>query len=323
MASMSGLLLAHGVIALQLTASPFGIHTCHETRALHAARCSPPVAVSERHNQAYKETIKLFEPLPPDAPLNLVELVSHVPPPGDGIAEDYLVHTSAVPLLTSEECELVIQEVRRQASSHHRPFRKLNLLEPGTPLTCACVQISPRQSEEWAMREGGWTSQRHFNHPTTDIPLAELPRTRAMLNQAVLPSRIYPMLGQAFSNSLPNWRALRVADAFVVKYNATGGQTFLKPHRDGSVLSFNIALNNRFEYEGGGTWFEGLGQALPIEKGHVCCHASGVMHGGHPITSGVRYILVGFVIVEGYQNWGAFLCSDHVRQTLLFAYSPC
>ena len=95
----------------------------------------------------------------------------------------------------------------------------------------------------------------------------------------------------------------RVADAFVVKYDAAKGQTHLAKHRDGSVLSFNIALNERFEYEGGGTWFEGLGTALPIERGHVCCHASGVLHGGHPITAGVRYILVAFVIVEGYQNW--------------------
>ena len=35
----------------------------------------------------------------------------------------------------------------------------------------------------------------------------------------------------------------------------------------------------------------------------MCAHASGVLHGGHPITEGTRYILVAFVIVEGYQNW--------------------
>ena len=49
---------------------------------------------------------------------------------------------------------------------------------------------------------------------------------------------------------------------------------------------------------GGGTWFEGIGRSIPIGRGHICAHASGVLHGGHPITEGTRYILVAFVIVE-------------------------
>jgi len=232
--------------------------------AQQAVRHRGPSCVSERHNQAYKETIKQFAPLAPDAPLHRVPLISHSPD-ADG---NHLVHTTAQPLFTADECAAIVAE-----------------------------------AEEWATRAGGWTSTRHFNHPTTDIPLAELPRTRAFLNEDGLPNGIYPLLGHAFEGSLPNWRALRVADAFIVKYNHAGGQTSLSPHRDGSVLSFNVALNEKCEYEGGGTWFAGIDRALPIERGHVCCHASGVLHGGHPITSGVRYILVAFVILEGYQNW--------------------
>jgi len=53
-----------------------------------------------------------------------------------------------------------------------------------------------------------------------------------------------------------------------------------------------------------------LGQPLPIERGHIVAHASGVLHGGHPITSGIRYILVAFVIVEGYQNWAMRFMKD-------------
>ena len=227
-----------------------------------ARRHVAPVMVSERHNQAYKDTIKLFEPIPLDAPLIHLPLESKVLGP-EG---DHLIHTSEWPMLSSRECDAIVAE-----------------------------------AEEWAARKGGWTSTRHFNHPTIDIPLVELPRTREFLNTEGLPNRIYPLLGNAFEKSLPSWRALRVADAFIVKYDAAGGQTMLAPHRDGSVLSFNIALNERCEYEGGGTWFAGLGESVPIDKGHVCAHASGVLHGGHPITSGVRYILVAFVIVEGYQ----------------------
>jgi len=253
------LLAASSATALQLS-PPQRLPSHHR----HRRRCSSIHAVSERHNQAYKETIKLFEPLLPDAPARQFPLISHVPHP-DG---DHLVHSTAEPLFSAEECAAIVTE-----------------------------------AEEWAQRKGGWTSTRHFNHPTIDIPLAELPATRCFLNTDGLKNRIYPMLGHAFAHSLPNWRALRVADAFIVKYDAAGGQKALQEHRDGSVLSFNIALNDRFEYEGGGTWFAGLGQSIAIDKGHVCCHASGVLHGGHPITSGVRYILVAFVIVEGYQNW--------------------
>lgn len=170
--------------------------------------------VSERHNQAYRETIKLFEPLAPDAPLHRHPVDSHVPGPDGG----HLVHTSAEPLFSAAECQWIVEE-----------------------------------SEDWASRAGGWTSKRHFNHPTTDIPLAELPLTRRFLNEIALPERIYPLLGHAFEGQLPNWRKLRVADAFVVKYDAAKGQTFLAKHRDGSVVSFNVALNSRGEYEGGGT----------------------------------------------------------------------
>jgi len=73
------------------------------------------------------------------------------------------------------------------------------------------------EAEEVAANQlGGWTSKRHFNHPTTDIPLQELPCTRKLLNVA-LPDRIYPFLGSAFENVLPDAHSLRVADAFVVK----------------------------------------------------------------------------------------------------------
>ena len=52
-------------------------------------------------------------------------------------------------------------------------------------------------------------------------------------------------------------------------------------------------------HAGGGTWFEGLGRSIQSERGHIMTHASGCLHGGHPISSGTRYILVAFVIVEG------------------------
>jgi hypothetical protein len=147
------------------------------------------------------------------------------------------------------------------------------------------------------------------NYPTTDIPIIELPNTLALL-RSTLQSRLYPLLRHQFSSYLPDGTKLRVADGFIVKYDAEGGQSELKPHRDGSVLSFNIALNDSFDYEGGGTWFHSLNDSIRIEKGEVVSHASGILHGGHGITTGKRYIMVCFVILEGYDTWSMRFYND-------------
>ena len=148
-----------------------------------------------------------------------------------------------------------------------------------------------------------WTRNRHGNFPTTDLPLVELPRTLEFLRLALV-ERIYPLLTAQFGNAyLPDATKLRVADGFVVKYDAAAGQRELKPHRDGSVLSLNIALNPATEYEGGGTWFASLNDAVKLEQGQMVSHASALLHGGHGITAGTRYILVAFVILEGYDSW--------------------
>lgn len=178
----------------------------------------------------------------------------------------HLLHETIAPIFSREECQRIVDEAEAIAS-----------------------RIA-------------WTTNRHGNYPTTDLPLVELPETLAFL-QVALEERIYPALRSQFGSFLPDPSKLRVADGFVVKYDASAGQNELKPHRDGSLLSFNIALNKSTEYEGGGTWFASLDQAIKLEQGHMVSHASGLLHGGHGITTGTRYILVSFVILEGYDSW--------------------
>jgi hypothetical protein len=88
----------------------------------------------------------------------------------------------------------------------------------------------------------------------------------------------------------------------VVQYNATAGQRLLRPHRDGSVFSFNVALNDESEYKDGGTVFCQLdgkvsksrsdpscaSGVIRSPKGHLLAHSSALMHGGHAISSGCR-----------------------------------
>ena len=148
------------------------------------------------------------------------------------------------------------------------------------------------------------------------MPVQQLPQTLRWLREKLLPEIAWPFIAHAFDFALRGGGgdardAIRVSEAFVVKYNASSGQRELR-YRDGCVLSFNIALNDLHEYEGGGTYFRALGDggvdasALRSPKGHLLCHSSALMHGGHPIRSGVRYILVAFCTVDpAYMPWAA------------------
>ncbi len=180
----------------------------------------------------------------------------------------HLLHKSNKQIFSTKECQMIVEEAERIAT------------------------------------QMGWTTNRHGNYPTTDIPIVELPHTMKFIRKALV-QRIYPLLRTQFGKYLPPTSSynLRVADGFIVKYDAEGGQSELKPHRDGSVFSFNVALNPATEFEGGGTWFNSLNHAVKIDEGEVVSHASGILHGGHAITKGKRYILVAFVIVEGYDSW--------------------
>jgi len=247
-----------------------------------AQRCGSSLKmISERQIPQYVETMRFFEPRAWRGPRENVDLsatpmvaVSSV----DGTKEGHLIYHSEKAVFQEGELDAVVRE-------------------------CEAV----------AGDRGGWTTSRHANYPTTDIPLAELPEALEWFRNDALPSVVYPYLARHYAFAAPNPNAFRVVDSFVVKYNATNGQRELKPHRDGSVVSFNIALNSLDDYQDGGTWFDGLGPgSVRSDKGHLLSHASGMLHGGNAITAGVRYILVAFVILQSYPDW-AVRWYNHVR----------
>ena len=80
-----------------------------------------------------------------------------------------------------------------------------------------------------------------------------------------------------------------------MRYDASA-QASLPTHTDQSLLSFTIALNDPSEYVGGGTYFRGIDRAVDVPAaGHAVLFPGKVEHGGHPITKGVRYIIVLFM----------------------------
>ena len=146
------------------------------------------------------------------------------------------------------------------------------------------------EAERFAVNNGGWTKKRHRNYPTTDLPVREITTLWTPLVNLIV-KEIFPIIAE---NYKLNPYFLGIGDLFVVKYDVKG-QDHLEFHRDGSLLSFNILLND--DFDGGGTTInhpEGSVSHLS-KKGDLFIHSGKLLHCGNKITRGRRYILVCFV----------------------------
>jgi hypothetical protein len=138
----------------------------------------------------------------------------------------------------------------------------------------------------------GWTTSRHRNYATTDIPLSDLPDPLVSTwVRAAVQTRVFPAMTNAFGLKDSNY--LSVRDMFFVKYSAQpGAQAELDLHRDGSFLSFNVLLNSETDFKGGGTVIPFLSRTFTIKRGDCFMHCGQLEHGGNKITEGERYLLV-------------------------------
>ena len=151
--------------------------------------------------------------------------------------------------------------------------------------------LAVRQVEEFASVHG-WLGDRHRGYATTDIRSAKIPAVDAWLRPGIR-KRLFPVLAKKFSFELASFQ---FRDLFFVKYVAAPGQqSYVGIHRDGSVLSFNILLNDPGDFDGGGTWFEHTGRSHHIKRGNALVHSGKLRHAGTAITRGTRFIVVGFV----------------------------
>ena len=81
----------------------------------------------------------------------------------------------------------------------------------------------------------------------------------------------------------------------------------LPEHSDTSAISLTVGLNSSDEFEGGGTWFEALGEngddggeVVDGDTGKAVLFAGPLRHAGYPISSGTRIILVLFLYIEDF-----------------------
>lgn len=179
--------------------------------------------------------------------------------PFDG--ED-LLHVSASPVLTEDECKSIIAEAKVHVA--------------------ACDGVA----------QSGFTLA-DTNH---NIRVADLPRTLDFVNAQGLP-RVAALAGQCFGDeAIGDPTELCIYRALVVGYDAASGLTHQEVHRDGALVTCVISLSERDAYAGGGTFIEALGEATAPAQGHAVLHPSALRHAGHMITSGERWVLVLFLI---------------------------
>lgn len=85
----------------------------------------------------------------------------------------------------------------------------------------------------------------------------------------------------------------------IVKYDVSKKERQkLDMHTDKSEWTFLIALSNGcgVDYEGGGTFFECLDATVHIQRGHALVFPGKLRHCGQKISSGLRFLLVGFLV---------------------------
>lgn len=148
------------------------------------------------------------------------------------------------------------------------------------------------ESEKHALKNNGWTTNRHKNYPTTDIPVQRIEKIRVIINN-IVNQEIIPRVADFYK---VNKFFLDAYEIFVVKYSFDK-QNELVFHKDGSLFSFNILLNDVSEFEGGGTIIKENEKEILIKnsKGGLLIHSGQTLHAGNKITNGTRYILVGFI----------------------------
>lgn len=119
-------------------------------------------------------------------------------------------------------------------------------------------------------------------------------------------TRLFEVLRDKFPDFVgDSTENLVVDNAYMFKYTAKPGLR-TEIHTDAGCLSFTFALNSNSNYEGGGTYVEGLtlvdeegkrtktNNILEMDVGQCTVRPGGLRHGGNPLESGVRYIVGGF-----------------------------
>jgi len=138
----------------------------------------------------------------------------------------------------------------------------------------------------------GLPSSRSGKYQLGKAWIKDMPGVRAWFNEA-LRTKLFPTLSELFPTLAADPANLRAHSVAILKYNASHPRTDI--HVDDALLAFTVALSPATSFDGGGTYFEHIDSVLEMAQGHATFRPGGVRHGGHPVHSGVRYVIGGFI----------------------------
>ena len=159
--------------------------------------------------------------------------------------------------------------------------------------------------------KGDWSTLPSGRFQIAGSWIKDIPPLKEYFNR-LLKNKLFPALAQIFPHVVTDPSLLCIQSAYIFKYTPESGEK-TDMHMDGSLLSFTILLNDKTDFEGGGTFFECLGEKgeiIHMNKGDVTFRPAGLRHRGQPISSGERYVLGGFVTLAGRGG------CEHTRQLL-------
>ena len=148
------------------------------------------------------------------------------------------------------------------------------------------------EGERMAARVGGWLSKRHkeLQQPISHFTFWRAKRgVFGKWQQHFEKNVLGPILKRS---QRPSLRSM------IFGQICPQEQADLRLHRDGTVISFVLQLNEDFEE--GGTYIHSLEDALVHKTGDLCVHSGWMLHGARAITKGVRYVLIGFCNIDAF-----------------------
>jgi len=210
-------------------------------------------------------------------------------------------------------------------------------------------------SKQYAARTQCWSkgkSDRHQSYATVDFAVEDCEELEDYLYDIGFQTKIFSFISAKYGISeldmffldffCARYEVIKPVDSDRYEDRSAFSMDRLPPHRDGSLISFTVALTPPSQYGGGGTFFDGLrdvqehpnhdhflregGIVRGKNAGDTVIHSGKALHGAHPVHLGERIVLVGFVdveeccmrpgvLAEACKNWGRMdVAADRLKR---------